>query len=96
MSEKFEVGEVAEWCNLDGDDEYCNGQECTITGPLEYCGETVDRYTGETNHGWGHDVTDSEGEWFAFVTDLRKRRPPQDWTSLCHLTDSPVSEKELV
>jgi hypothetical protein len=71
------------------------GAEVTIVGPLEVRARIdgrdfgrhfdacylIDGPFGPTPFG--------QGQWSATPEWLRKRRPPQDWTKLCNLTDLP-------
>ncbi len=73
----FVPGEIAVWQNLGEEDARCNGQECIVVSRLHWSGEIEDRWTGECEAGFGYDVRDEEGEWFAYFYELRKRKPPQ-------------------
>lgn len=83
---KFKVGEIAIW--VLADDPQGNGQECTITGPLEFA-TARDRIDGSIDSNWGYDVEDAEGRWFAFENELAKRKPPRDDLSVVRWADCP-------
>lgn len=72
----FVPGEIAIWQHLDGEDAPCNGQECIVMSHMQWAGELEDRTTLETGAGFGYDVKDAEGEWFAFFWELRKKKQP--------------------
>lgn len=90
MSEQFEVGEIAIYW-------YPSSQyhqtEVTIVGPMEchqpgLFGYPIDCPTWPYNR---------QKSWVTISPDfMRKRRPPQDWKSLCHLTDTSVDKLEGV
>lgn len=86
----FEIGEVAIF--HDPGNGY-HGKEVTIIGPLEHGMLLVgrNRYRAHWHHAV--DVMDCYGKpSYAPVEYLRKRRPPQDWKSLCKLDEIPAEE----
>lgn len=90
MTEKFEVGEVAILV-----DEFGRPiNEVTIDSV-----DAASRYVCQNGHGLQviyHVAGWPEDDWLCGCV-LRKKRPPQDWKTLCNLTDLPVTrEKELV
>lgn len=83
----FTVGEVAIYWRPTS---ACHRMECTIMDGLK------DRMwacptTGETGKAAAYEIEFAGllGPWVAEPCELRKRRPPQDWVKLCHLTDIP-------
>lgn len=81
----FREDETAEWCNQVGIDSYRNGSPCLVESGLIFF-EGINSRTGEMDFGFGYNVQDAEGLWFAFPWELRKRlRPGPDWGRLCHL-----------
>lgn len=91
MAETFSVGEVALFVREGSD---YSGAECTIIGPLSYR-FVRDRKDGATSHKWVYlidgpfDSIPGTRGFVAAPENLRKRRPPQDWKTLCNLTDTP-------
>jgi hypothetical protein len=92
MDPKFEIGEVAILKESVCWPEY-NGQECTITGDLELRSVYIDRartIRGDIRPRYV--VRCQDGHIFAVPPScLRKRRPPQDWIKLCHLSEVPIA-----
>lgn len=69
----FVPGEVAVYQNLHGPYESYNGTECVVDSHLIWADENDD-----SDAGFGYDVTDDMGEWFAYFYQLRKKRPPEE------------------
>lgn len=90
MSEKFEVGEVAIfWCP----GGYCHGMDVAIVSPL-YPGQYL--RDGQIHSDLIHQVDCPQFRsgfvWACPVGNLRKKRPPQDWVTLCKLDSVPKAE----
>jgi hypothetical protein len=86
MNERFEPGEVAILQNCK--DAYI-GEEVTIVHGLgRYCHRSLDMRTGVLDEGY---VVNLKGEdYFAFPTQLRKKKPPpifDAWEFLEEITD---------
>jgi hypothetical protein len=82
----FAIGELAELVYSRFGNE---GTECTVTGPLKH---RFNRITRVMELSYEIDVAGRP--YFALPEQLRKKRPPQDWVSLCHL-DVVSPEREL-
>lgn len=84
MAERFEIGEVAIFHNPSSD---FHGQEVEIVMERHFAyWKNVD--SGEEGGDYGYEIKWADGDiTFQLETDLRKRRPPQDWVKLCRLTE---------
>lgn len=88
MAEYFAVGEIAEI--VYSRYERGQGMECTIVAPLRLRRNTITALIEDCY------VIEVEGEKYCALPDqLRKKRPPQDWMSLCHLDEVPAEPREL-
>lgn len=84
MSESFSVGEIVLVVGATRHPENI-GQEMTVVRPY---GMRRASDTGAEFMGYG--IERADGVRFAVRPQhIRKRRPPQDWVKLCHLTDLP-------
>jgi hypothetical protein len=82
----FAVGEMAELVySRFGHD----GTECTVTGPLQ---ERINKITAIRELAYAIDVRGKP--YMALPDQLRKKRPPQDWVTLCNLHET-APEREL-
>lgn len=96
MSEQFEVGEIAIHNNRASE---FYGTEVTVMGPLA---PRLFIEHGVLGRAPCYEITCPAMEvirlrkgyppFIAEPHELRKRRPPQDWKSLCRLTDTPLEE----
>lgn len=92
MSEQtFSVGEIAVLIDLI--DEVWRGSEVQIDGPLDVH-PCMNVRTGESffEPVYPLHLVATGASGFAPPRCLRKRRPPQDWKTLCDLTDLPREE----
>jgi hypothetical protein len=89
VAESFSVGEIALGTGFVDYPEF-NGMECEVLSERWLPLACVRRCDGQPlSISWCYEV-----RWAGGLTDqvreqnLRKRRPPQDWVKLCHLTDA--------
>jgi hypothetical protein len=78
-NESFSVGEIAElvYSRYHRD---ISGIEALVIGPLEY---RFNMISGLAEHSY---AIECEGlKYLALPDQLRKKRPPQDWKTLCNL-----------
>ena len=68
MTERFEIGEVAEYQGLTGNHAKFNGDECVIKGDMG-----VTRFSDGSFYTYH--VKDSNGEWDVAAHRLRKKKP---------------------
>lgn len=88
-NETFKVGEIAIYVCSDHHSEY-NGQECTVDSPLGWR-FPKNVVTGQLMEVYGYRTIAQDGTIFTCRPEqLKKRRPPQDWQTLCNLQDKPV------
>lgn len=93
MAETFHRGEIAIYCGGVYHAEY-NGQECIVDSELEWRFPTSP-VTGGLVQIYGYKTIARDGNIFTCRPDqLKKRRPPQDWVSICNL-DVVTPEREL-
>jgi hypothetical protein len=89
VSESFSVGEIAILQKLECFPEY-NGYEVKIIGPLEYRSAWNQlRNENVWQMGYRCELPGYPRKIVVEPYQLRKRRPPQDWSKLCNLTDLP-------
>lgn len=78
----FKVGELAELVYS----RFGNvGSECTV---VEGLAGRLNKLTRMRETGYIIDVNGTR--YLALPDQLRKKRPPQDWVTLCNLLDTPV------
>lgn len=80
-SPTFEIGEIAIFRRP----EDKRGMEITILSVLHFQ-RWRDQRTGQICYGMAYQIDPGiPGKWVAEPHELHKRRPPQDWVSLCKL-----------
>lgn len=92
--DSFSVGEVAVYDF--GPEDRFTGQECVVTGSLAYQREVEDQIDGGIMSGMMYPVRDSDGDWFVFPHELRKKKPPYDGNQITKWSDCPFKPREMV
>lgn len=94
--ENFEVGEIAIFQNAKYH-PFLNGLECLVIEEYRYR-KYVDGSPQPGAYCWIVEFADYpiEGGWSAEKGQLKKKRPPQDWTKLCKLDTLPDISKDKI
>lgn len=88
MSDAFNLGEIAIAHAWDGV-PHLNGTDVEVIEGLQYR-EGITHTKRRILQVLAYIVLDIDGKrWVAPPSRLRKKRPPQDWATLCNLTQRP-------